>query len=659
MLDTPEFFFEMEMKRLAAETHPSEKAQLAPPSPDNDGPDLYARQVAKAEAAEFSEAIKSGYLHPPDPEKAKRANDEMRRRIIGLADNKGAADEAKPTEEFPSEFADYHRGALAFHNAGKAEAKTAWTALLSRPDRERHYRTTWANYMCGMVALDDKDWKSARDYFHQTREAARSGFADSTGLAAASLGWEAFTYLDEKNYAEATRLYLEQLAAGDSSAVDSLKTVVTSAMGKDMDMPALAKDPILRRLVTATILSGISAVISQTGDESYEKLSKLWLETVESADLKAVKDGGQIGWIAYQQGNFPLAARWLKRADPAEPYTLWLQAKLAMRDGKLDEAAKFLSKAVPQILPDLHLESRYKVADEPMPIQTAKGELGIIRIGHGEFLSALKTFAGAGLNQDAEYLAEAVVTLPELKDLVDREYPPPPPPKTGEGENPETREEYPRDETGRALRGALARRLIRAGQFKEARTYLPHEYQETLDKYVELLQKTKRPRLSKEAKIAALLEAAIFIRSDGEPLFDFFDPATMMRRLNGHQVAEAAYPVIALKPTSDKAVFSPPVTKEERALLKKNTSAPLHHRLSLYMAADFGWQAAALMPDNDEHTAKTLNIIGSWLKAKDDDAADRFYQAIERRCSKTETGKEAIKRHWFVPGDEDGEPTPE
>ena len=54
------------------------------------------------------------------------------------------------------------------------------------------------------------------------------------------------------------------------------------------------------------------------------------------------------------------------------------------------------------------------------------------------------------------------------------------------------------------------------------------------------------------------------------------------------------------------------------------------------------------MPDNDEQTAVVLNTSGSWLKKGDDKAADRFYQAIERRCPKTEIGKEAIKRHWFV-----------
>ena len=62
--------------------------------------------------------------------------------------------------------------------------------------------------------------------------------------------------------------------------------------------------------------------------------------------------------------------------------------------------------------------------------------------------------------------------------------------------------------------------------------------------------------------------------------------------------------------------------------------------------ADLAWRAAKLMPDNDEATAKVLNTAGSWLKKNDDKAADRFYQAIERRCPKTKIGQEAIKRQF-------------
>ena len=71
-----------------------------------------------------------------------------------------------------------------------------------------------------------------------------------------------------------------------------------------------------------------------------------------------------------------------------------------------------------------------------------------------------------------------------------------------------------------------------------------------------------------------------------------------------------------------------------------------HYR---YIAADLAWRAAKLMPDNSEETARILHTAGGWLKVRDPDAADRFVQAIESRCARTEIGKATLKLHWFSP----------
>ena len=85
-------------------------------------------------------------------------------------------------------------------------------------------------------------------------------------------------------------------------------------------------------------------------------------------------------------------------------------------------------------------------------------------------------------------------------------------------------------------------------------------------------------------------------------------------------------------------------------------ASPIHTDSSLYVAADLAWRAAALLPDNEERTARILNTAGSWLKYKDDGAADRFYQAIERRCANTDIGREAIAKHWFLDREDPDEP---
>ena len=44
--------------------------------------------------------------------------------------------------------------------------------------------------MLGKVALKEKDFPTATQWFQRTRELAKAGFSDSLGLAAESYGWE-------------------------------------------------------------------------------------------------------------------------------------------------------------------------------------------------------------------------------------------------------------------------------------------------------------------------------------------------------------------------------------------------------------------------------------------------------------------------------------
>ena len=69
-----------------------------------------------------------------------------------------------------------------------------------------------------------------------------------------------------------------------------------------------------------------------------------------------------------------------------------------------------------------------------------------------------------------------------------------------------------------------------------------------------------------------------------------------------------------------------------------------HYR---YPAAELAWEAAALMPDNSDETARVLCTGGTWLKNRDPQAADKFYKALVRRCRKTALGDQADKLRWF------------
>src|SRR6185436_18355587 len=96
----------------------------------------------------------------------------------------------------------------------------------------------------------------AVEYYRKVRALAEAGFADSLGLAAASLGQEARLCLNRTNYEAAIELYLQQRAAGDDTAENSICFTVRGLVsGGSERFAALVENPITRRVVTAYIIS--------------------------------------------------------------------------------------------------------------------------------------------------------------------------------------------------------------------------------------------------------------------------------------------------------------------------------------------------------------------------------------------------------------------
>jgi len=670
ILDPPEFFFEVETKRIAKDLHPEFKANV-PPGIGSDR--TYRKQTDEADAADFDDALKTGALKPPDPEKARAAHAAAIKALNRESDtdkpNEADSSEsesplpssgstaATPTstpqasepaetannlpDEFPSEFADYHRGAFAYHAGDKKGAQKAWQALLNRPAAERKYRTTWAAYMLGKMALEEELGEQARDHFQLVRNAAKAGSVDSLGLAAATIGWEALMELDAEHFPDSARLYLEQLATGDPTAVNSLRTLMEQLVKSQPDLIQLMTDPLLQRLATAAALTGMGSFGGYETDAEQNPANQ-WLEILEKADAKQVKDADCVAWIQYQKGDYEAAERWLKLAEPESPYALWLKAKLALRDGKIDAAAKLLSRAIPKLPMDEQLDSR-SMEFETMPGDVAKGDLGMLRVGRADFAAAAKLFLKVRNCDDAVYLAEGVLTLPELKKFVE-ELP------EKEKSDQENAEYDSQQDERRIFRQIIGRRLMRAGKFAEARAYFDPDEQKAIDEYVDLLKKGNDGRAPKASRADALWKAAKLIADhEGHALFDYALPAAMAGRLTGRDVQTPEVAFSAAKISYAEPIkFVPPVTEAEKKRLKSSIVPAVHHYHADYVAADLAWRSAQLMLDNDEQTAKVLNTAGSWLKKNDDKGADRFYQAIEHRCPKTEIGQEAIKRHWFV-----------
>src|SRR4029077_2865429 len=102
---SPEFYWELEVKRLSTRFHPAEKLFLVKIEESNGGAAANAKLAATAEAdaKDFDQAIQEGRIKPPDPDKA-RKDHQAARELISKTDDKTT--DTSP-DEFDSGFADY------------------------------------------------------------------------------------------------------------------------------------------------------------------------------------------------------------------------------------------------------------------------------------------------------------------------------------------------------------------------------------------------------------------------------------------------------------------------------------------------------------------------------------------------------------------------
>lgn len=671
MANAPEFFWELELKRLAKEFPAPEKLKSVEPA-EVDMPMLedYIKQASAVDIADFEAAVSQGKITPGDKAEA-LAQHKAAREIINASNE---ATTAVLGAEFDSEFADYHRGAFAFRKgeASWADARTSWEKLLARPKEQRHFRTTWAAFMLGKLMVFKKEPGAAKQ-MALVRQLAAEGFADSLGLAADSYGWEAKAMLDQGDVGKAAELYLKQLSVGDESAIVSLKACVPDRVGVDgmlnfdntspgsyetaavdewrktrlAQIENAAKHPLLRRITTAHILATETVDFTYMPEHTSAR-SVNWLEAIKKAGLEKVEDADRLGWVAYSAGRYDEAEGWLKKSDATTATALWLKSKLLRRAGKVTEASKVMAEAFVALKADNVFGKLHAYLGQDgmsySPLASAGGDLAALRLTTGDFLQAFDAFLETNHWDDASYIAERVLTADELKKYVEEH--PNKQVKTNEWDEPHD------------LRYLLGRRLVREDRYKEARDYLPEQMRATLDRYVEALNKGANTKLSKEQRARAWWDAAVLARFSGmelmgtevEPDAFVFGGSFEAAEVADERAAGTFEKVTWQTDGNEKKEVLPLVIKaseEEKKRVSKHRPTPnkrFHYR---YIAAGLAWKAAQLLPDQSEALADVLNSAGGWIK-NDSAAADKFFQAIERRASKTNVGKAAGKAHWFV-----------
>ncbi|HWA25087.1 MAG TPA: hypothetical protein VG734_05380 [Lacunisphaera sp.] len=563
----------------------------------------------------------------------------------------------EPPPELPAEFHLYAAGARAWHGERAGEAVAAWRQLLALPANERRYRTVWAHYMIGR-ALWDTDEPAARAAFQAARAAAAAGFSDSEGLAAASFGWEARTHLGTGEMAAALQLYFQQHLAGDPGAASSLQMVIQKVFADDAkpgDEPALkaiAADRQLRAIVTAWFTSRGGPNRTWSGQAT--KQFRRWLSALpKDANLEPT-EADRWAWAAYQNGLWSDADAFAAVAPAEAPASEWVRAMLRLREGDLVAAVGHLSGAAQGFPRDAALQSplfrsndwHFQAAHEDPPQARLDGVRGVLALRRAQYTEALRLFVAADHWADAAYVAEHVLTLDELTAFVRHDLP------AANG----AADAAPHSPA--ALRALLARRLVRAGRFDDAREYFAEDFRPTFDRYVAFVRDGYREENPRQLRALALWQAAQIAWQSGmelqgtelEPDFAIWDgnfewPDTSAVRLTGpdQQSRWTWYS------RPQEGFLSVVVATEDERRRTADLHLPSRRYHYRHRAAQLAWLASTLLPDNDDLTATILNTAGRWIAPRYPEDAELFYKTLAFRCPRTALGKAAAERHWLVP----------
>ncbi|HMO65266.1 MAG TPA: hypothetical protein PKE47_08615, partial [Verrucomicrobiota bacterium] len=530
-----------------------------------------------------------------------------------------------------------------------------WEGVLGLPAEARRHKSVWAAYMLGR-SWEDEDPARARAEYARARRLADEGFRDSDALAVASLGREARLNLAEADWVSAFRRYLQQHAAGDAGALASLGTTAARFFGASAaDWPPVAQDPLLSRLVTAWLAAqnADSARWREVPEAGPVERVRRWAEALEPAEAADPALAELVALALFQVREAGLAEPWLARAG-ATPVTVWLRAKGEVSRGSLARAAGWLDEALRRVpdpaAPEGLLASLYIGHSWPetpdRAVRRLRGERGALRLAQGDFHGALEDFLRSGHWTDAAYVAERVLTVDELKRVVDGPWREPPRRKGGEVP---AGPQLIREVRGR-LRELLARRLVRLERGDEATAYFGAARQPVHASLQALLLTGQDESLPVPARVQAWQAAAHLVRTNGlELLGTELAPDWALLAGQGEDDLTPAF-------RATNGTFRL-VRASEAELDRARAHAPdpdrrFHHR---YRAAGLLWAAAELLPDG-EAAAGLLDQGGRWLMHSDPPVADFFYKGLVTRGWSTPLGQAAEAQRWFPPRDAAGQP---
>jgi len=584
-------------------------------------------------------------------------------------------------ESLPREFALYAEGASLYH-AGKLDESIAkWKELLALPAEQRRYKSVWAAYMVGR-ALRDSDGAQANAAFEQARALAADGFADPLDLAGEGLGWEAYIANGASDTAGAILKYVEQFkrCGRCRTACDSLNQVCSRAFDSMDSLAACAKNETCRSVITAWVVA----------HPAFASTNRPWAQLLASEDPARVPQADMLAWIAYSGGDFDSARKLVAAPSAATAYGQWVDSKLLLRDGRIDDAMALMQQLPPDLLMPRDLgeyPGDYYGSDPPHT--SADAELGVLLLGRQKYVDAFDRFLRAGFWLDAAYIGERVLTIQELKQYLDEHAADPALARPLPSEyylmdllGRDSQERQRRPTEADVVRYMVARRLARAGRWAEAIAYFPADHAgiakqlsaaieagmagqppKSEQKYWEWVIGRKPRAVVDRARASDLHIAAKLAREHGmellgtevQPDWRMFGGLFALPGFYGGRARWEGPEVPKYRSGYEPAPEKLPeeltrvLSASEDELRRVRESAPtpdkrFHYR---YTAADLMWQAAQLLPNDDIETMRALYTGGQYLAKRDPVAANKFYRALVWRNLNMPYAQTADTLRWF------------
>jgi tetratricopeptide (TPR) repeat protein len=541
--------------------------------------------------------------------------------------------------EIPAEYRHYLRGVAAFILKDYEGARSLFEAVLLLPAEERAHKTLWAVYMSARCSIDLMEMEGAQAGFEQCRQLVQEGFKDPLDLLTEAIGWLGGIYLSRGDYVQALHAYVNYRSAPEkwNKGKESLVILFRDALKNAGALQQMAQDDLARQLMTAWLTS-----------QPYPPSNAIetWLQITGALSTDGLLAGAdRLAWLAYHAGEMEQAVRWLKQSEESSVPGRFVQGKLLLREGKLDEATALLQTLSDEMSRNrlLYFEGDYpRVAGAS--IRSAEAAALLLK---KDYKTAIKQLAPV-YKEDAEFLAARLLTLDELEDVLRelQEADPEEIAETRDGGDFFNEASYQPgySEFVAALYKIYAQRLVRHGDWERAA--------QAFKESVALLKNEWEKELFEETYEAALEIAALLQRARDDSLSEreraqaYVDAGPLAFKYGSELVGEwGLFEEPGFEALADNARSVLPDDAEERM---ENTKNLCGRTFSFrFIASNWMRRAAGLLPDNDPLTARALFLGGSYLKARYPKEADDFYKDLVRRNPNLLIAKQADELRWF------------